>query len=51
MGIRKTNESEPLTTCRYANQVTSKPGLLFGTGMSLAGGPISGQVVSGMKAA
>jgi hypothetical protein len=30
--------------------MTSKPGRIFGAGMSLAGVPISGQVVSGMEA-
>ena len=50
MGIRKTNVSESLTTCRYRIQVTSKPGLIFGPGMSLAGARSPGQVVSGMEA-
>jgi hypothetical protein len=31
-------------------KVTSKPGLIFGFGMSLAGAEISGQAVSGMEA-
>jgi hypothetical protein len=31
-------------------QGASKPGLLLGSGMSLAGAPISGQAVSGMEA-
>ena len=50
VGIRKTNVSESLTTCRYRTQVTSEPGFLFGPGMSLAGARIPGQVVSGMEA-
>ena len=50
MGIRKTNESESLMTCRYGIQVTSEPGLLFGPGMSLAGARFLGQAVSGMEA-
>jgi uncharacterized membrane protein YedE/YeeE len=32
------------------DEMASKPGLLFGSGMSLAGVPISGQAVSGMEA-
>src|SRR5437764_14272354 len=36
-GIRKASASESLRTCRNGSQVTSKPGQIFGSGMSLAG--------------
>ncbi len=50
VGTRKANVSESLLTCRYRINVTSKPGCLFGPGMSLAGARRVGQVVSGMEA-
>ncbi len=51
VGIRKTSVSELPWKRRYVYQVTSKPGSQRVSGMSLAGDPCTGQVVSGVKAA
>jgi hypothetical protein len=45
VGTRKTITAE----ASKINQVASKPGLANGSGMSLAGGPLTGQVVSGVE--
>ena len=50
VGIGKTSASKPLLKCRN-DYLASKPEWTKGSGMSLAGGPFTGQVVSGMKAA
>ena len=50
VGTGKTSASEPLSKCRN-HYSASKPGRCLGPGMSLAGGPFTGQAVSGMKAA
>ena len=46
VGIRKTIAAE----ASKINQMTSKPGHANGPGMSLAGGPLTGQAVSGVEA-
>jgi hypothetical protein len=50
MGIRKTNASESLMTCRNGNRWHRNRGVFLAPGKSLAGVPISGQAVSGMEA-
>lgn len=50
MGTRKANVSESLMTCRDRSYVTSKPGFLFGPGMSQAAARGVGLAVSGMEA-
>jgi hypothetical protein len=46
VGIRKTIAAE----ASKINQTASKPGFANGPGMSLAGVPLTGQVVSGVEA-